>query len=210
MNIHNLIKITPVVIIIITSIISIIGFKNRNFFFKFSLHPYSVFHYKKIYQVLTCGFIHAGWMHLIVNMFVLYTFSEVSLFNFYANWGINGILLFLFLYLSAIIISSLYSCIKHRNNPDYIAIGASGATSAIIYTFILFYPWEKLYIFFAIPIPAIIFGIIYLIYCFIMDKIGKDNIGHNAHFWGAIYGFLFPIILKPSLFIDFIYKLKDF
>lgn len=211
MNILSLILKSPSLIIIaITAIISIIGFSNKKFFYQLALQPYNVFHYKKIYQMLTCGFLHANWMHLIINMFVFYSFSEITIYNFYANWGIIGIFLFIFLYLSAIVVSSIYSTIKHRNNPRYIAIGASGATSAITYTFILFYPWEKLYFFFAIPIPAIIFGAIYLVYCFIMDKVGKDNIGHNAHFWGAVYGFIFPILLKPSLFLNFISKLTNF
>lgn len=210
MNVLSLIlKSSSLIIIAVTAIISIIGFSNKKFFYALALQPYSVFHYKKIYQIFTCGFLHANWMHLIINMFVFYSFSEITLYNFYANWGIIGIFLFVFLYLSAIIVSSLYSTIKHRNNPYYIAIGASGATSAITYTFILFYPWEKLYFFFAIPIPAIIFGVLYLVYCYVMDKVGKDNIGHNAHFWGAVYGFLFPILLKPSLFLNFISKLTN-
>jgi membrane associated rhomboid family serine protease len=104
-------------------------------------------------------------------------------------------------------VSSISSLIKHRNNWLYDAIGASGATSAITFTFILFCPWEKIYFFGILPIPAIIFGAIFLVYCYIMGKRGRDNIGHDAHFWGAIYGFLFPILLKPTLLKQFFSQL---
>ena len=115
--------------------------------------------------------------------------------------------MFLFLYFSSIIISSIFSTIKHKNNPYYNAVGASGAVSAINFTFVFFYPWEKILFFGVIPIPAIIFGAIFLIYSYIMGKRSADNIGHDAHFWGAVYGLIFPIIFKPELIKYFIANL---
>ena len=199
----------PILIIIITGIISLIGFSNKNFFYKLSLQPYSIVHKKQWWRIITHGFLHADWMHLIINMFVFYSFGTFCNEVFVQIWGIFGNTLFLILYLSAIVVSSIFSVIKHRNNFRYDAIGASGATSAITFTFILFCPWEKIYFFGILPIPAIIFGVIYLIYCYIMGKRSRDNIGHDAHFWGAVYGFLFPIIFKPQLILHFFNALMN-
>ena len=112
--------------------------------------------------------------------------------------------IFVAFYIIAIAVSSVFDLIKYRNEPYYNAVGASGAVSAILFAAILFNPDMKLMlILIPIPITAWIFGILYLIYCVYMAKKGTDNIGHNAHFWGAIFGFFLPVILKPSLLIRF-------
>jgi membrane associated rhomboid family serine protease len=174
------------------------------------LSPFEIVHNKQIYRLITNGFLHGNWGHLIINMLVFYSFAVVTINTFSSIWGNFGIFLFILLYLSAIIISSLYSTFKHKNNLSYAAIGASGATSAITFTFILFYPWEKILFFGVLPCPAIIFGGLFLVYSYIMGKRGKDNVGHDAHFWGAIYGFIFPLLFKPSLIKFFISRIIDF
>jgi membrane associated rhomboid family serine protease len=122
-------------------------------------------------------------------------------------WGTKAVILFVLLYLSAIIVSSLYSLAKYKDNYSYSAVGASGATSAIVFASIFFDPWNMIYFFGVLPIPGILFGVIYLIYSYRMSRKGTDNIGHDAHFWGAVYGFTFPLFFKPELFKFFINRL---
>ena len=105
-----------------------------------------------------------------------------------------GVPLFGVLYIIGAIVSSLPALYKHKENQWYNALGASGAVSAILYAQILFHPLHMLYVFF-IPMPAIVFGVLYLFYSAKMAKKGVDNLGHDAHFWGAIVGFVFPILL---------------
>jgi len=143
--------------------------------------------------------------HLVINMLVLWSFStNVNvIFKFY--FGAMAIPYLLILYFGSIIFSTLYTFVKHRNNPHYNAVGASGAVSAIVFASIFFTPMHKIYFFGVVPIPGIIFGVAYMIYSYIQSKRSRDNIAHDVHFWGGVFGFVFPILLKPELlgyFID--------
>jgi membrane associated rhomboid family serine protease len=140
-------------------------------------------------------------------MLVFWSFGSVVIQYFELIWGIYAIGLLILLYISAIVISSLYSVAKHKDDYSYSAVGASGATSAIIFASMFFDPWNMIYFFGVLPIPGILFGFLYLIYSFRMAKIGNDNIGHDAHFWGAVYGFVFPMMFKPELYKYFLDKL---
>ena len=120
-------------------------------------------------------------------------------------FGTLGPVYYVALYLLAIVVSGIPSFFKHRNNAYYAALGASGATSAIVFASILLYPTAKIGILFIpIGVPSPIFGILYLLYSAYMAKQGADNIGHDAHFYGAVFGFTFPLMLKPALFLYFI------
>ena len=111
---------------------------------------------------------------------------------------------YLLLYVGGILFSVVFDFRKYKNNAYYSAVGASGAVSAIVFSSIIISPLDKIYMFFIpIGIPSFIFGIIYLIYSAYMAKNSKDNIGHNAHFWGAVFGIAFTLILKPNLFVNF-------
>lgn len=197
-------------IILITVIISIIAFYNSGFFEKWQFNPNNTYHKKQYYRLLTHGFLHAGWLHLIVNMFVLYSFglSVEMYFRGYDNAVQNPTFWYIFMYISAIIISSLTTLKKYRDTTWYNAVGASGAVSAVVFAAIFFEPWQKLYFFAIIPIPGIVFGPLYLWYSHYMSKKeGYDNINHEAHLVGALYGFVFPIMLEPKLIYVFINKL---
>ena len=111
---------------------------------------------------------------------------------------------FLLLYFGGIVVASASDVIRYRNAAWYTSIGASGAVSAVLFTAIFLNPWDKILLFAVIPIPGILFGLLYLAYCQYMARQGSDNINHNAHFYGAIYGFLFPIVLEPRLFQAFL------
>ena len=114
---------------------------------------------------------------------------------------------FFFLYFGGMIAASVYDVWKYRNEVYYTSIGASGAVSAVLFASIFLDPWNKIYLFAAVPIPGILFGVVYLFYCQYMAKRGGDNINHNAHFWGAVYGFVFPVLLRPDLLQFFLRQL---
>jgi membrane associated rhomboid family serine protease len=159
---------------------------------------------KEYYRLFTYAFLHGDGAHLFINMFVLWMFGNNIETVYTYWWGGKGIVLFLFFYLTAVVISTLSDVKKQKDNYDYNAVGASGAVSAMVFAFILIHPLAKLsFVFIPIGIPAFIFGILYLVYSTYMSKKQMDNIGHNAHFWGGIYGFLFPILCKKSLIVAF-------
>ncbi|WP_262887967.1 rhomboid family intramembrane serine protease [Draconibacterium halophilum] len=114
------------------------------------------------------------------------------------------------LYFGGIFASNIWSLIKHKDNYYYNAVGASGAVSAVLFATIFFQPWEPLYLFAILPIPGILFAAGYLFYSYQMSKRQSDNVAHDAHFLGAVFGFVFPILLKPELFSRFIDQLFSF
>ncbi len=183
--------------------------RHPELFHKLKFNPYMVWHSREWYRLFTSGFVHSGWFHLLVNMFVLYFFGRTVEEAFVKIFGgFQGHLLFLLLYLTGLAASNIPDLLRFRNQYYYNAVGASGAISAVLFASILFFPWAGIYIFpIPIPIPAILFGVIYLGYEYYMKKRAMDNIGHNAHFWGAVWGFIFPIFLKPSLFVYFLHQL---
>lgn len=197
-----------IIIIVATSIISIIAFNNRELFDKLSLQPFRVVNKKEWYRIITHGFVHGDSMHLIINMLVFYSFGSLveELWKIKERAGMvnNGAFCYLFLYFGGMIIASINDVIKNKNNPYYTSIGASGAVSAVIFTSIFFYPWNKIYFFGVIPIPALIFGILYLGYSQYMSKKGGGNINHMAHFYGALYGLIFPILVNPAFIYEFL------
>lgn len=197
-------------IIIITVAISLFAFSNREVFSRMRFNPYLALHSRQYYRFFSYGFIHADFMHLAVNMLVLYSFGDVVEQMYTALFGIKGYYFYALLYAGAIVLSVLPAFGKHKNNPYYNAVGASGAVSAVVFASILFVPTGKIYLFFIpIGIPAFIFGILYLVYSVVMARRAKDNIGHDAHFWGAVFGIVFTIALKPTLVLYFIDQIRN-
>ena len=190
-----------VIIIAITCIVSILCFNGTLNGNKLIFNAYQVWHRKEWYRMLTSGIIHSGWGHLFFNMLTLYFFGRVVEQCFSAAFGgVLGAVLYVMLYVSALAISSLGDLVKYRDNWNYNALGASGAVSAVLFASILFAPKMGIYIYLIpIPVPGYIFAPLYLLYCWYMAKRNMDNIGHTAHFWGAVYGILFPIICKPDV-----------
>ncbi len=174
------------------------------------LNPFMVFHHRQWWRMVTSGLLHADFMHLAINMFVLYMFGGNMELYFKYGYGNSGVFYFLILYFTAIIIANISSVVKHKNNGEYNALGASGATSALVFAFLVLDPWGKTIGFFIIPpglLPNIVFGALYLIYCAYMARRGGDNIGHEAHFYGALYGAVFMFITQPDLIKLFLEKL---
>ncbi|MCB0635661.1 MAG: rhomboid family intramembrane serine protease [Lewinella sp.] len=196
------------IIVIMTGLISYQAFNNPEMRAKLMFRPVDIKNHGEYYRFITSGFIHADWGHLLVNMYVLYVFGEQieQIFTSLLFGPVYGRIAYIGFYLTAIIVANIPSYFRHQDNYGYSALGASGATSALVFAIILFIPWEW---FLFPPLPAILVAVTFLWYSSYMDKRGADNIGHNAHFWGAVYGLLFIIVaswlMQPSLigyFID--------
>lgn len=192
------------IILAVTVALSLYGFQNYSFLDKAMFKPYEIKKNNEWWRWISSGFIHKDYTHLIVNMLSYYFFAKYVLRYFNMVLGDIGPLVFVLYYLAAILMSGMYSYYKHQNDFTYAALGASGAVSAIIFSTILIAPLSKITIFFALPMPAWMFGIIYLFYEYSMSKRQMDNIGHDAHFFGAVFGFVFPILLYPKAIINFI------
>jgi membrane associated rhomboid family serine protease len=198
-----------IIILTTTVAVSILAFGNRALIANLVFYPWEIKREKQWYRFITYGFIHADFLHLFVNMWVLYIFGDVVEKTFKLIYGSEGTLYFMLLYFGGLIFSTMYAYGRHLNNPNYTALGASGAVSSITFAYILMYPMSGLMIF-PIPIrlPAFVFGILYLIYSWYMGRKGKDNIGHDAHFFGAIYGIAFMIILDYRFIYMFMENFK--
>jgi membrane associated rhomboid family serine protease len=198
---HNLIIILLIIPIIITSLKAL---KDQSIFNKLLFNAYRIKHFKEWYRFFSHGLVHADYMHLGFNMYVLWIFGDIVMTFFSIYFGALANLAFLGLFIPALIISSMGSYFKHKDNPHYNAVGASGAVSAIVFASIILYPEGRMgLLFIPVMIPSWLFGLLYLGFTAYMDKKQMDNIGHNAHFWGSIYGIVYILILKPETFIHF-------
>jgi membrane associated rhomboid family serine protease len=200
-----------ILLIAVVSVVSITAFSRPELIYRYNFNPYQVYHRNQWYRIFTATFLHAGWEHLFVNMFVLWSFGTAMVGYFSVYFPGNAIGYFLGLYLGGAFFSSLYTLFTQKNNYHYSAIGASGAVSAVVFCSIFFSPLSKIYFFAIIPIPGILFGGLYLAYSYYMSKRNIDNIGHDAHFFGAVFGFLYPMLFKPEfihLFINQLFKLE--
>lgn len=196
-----------IILIAITVVISYAGFNSPKLMEQLQFNASKVYYKKEFHRLITHAFVHANWEHLLVNMIVLFSFGTVIEQYFTLNFGSRHTLYYLLLYLGGIIFSNVYALIKHHKNYFYNAVGASGAVSAVLFAAIFFAPWENIYFFGILPIPGIVFAVLYLVYSYQMSKKQKDNVAHDAHFLGAVYGFFFPVILNPQLFQTFLDKL---
>lgn len=200
---------TTLIIIIVTCIISIPAFSNPSRMYAWMFNPYQVVYRKQYYRLITSGFLHADYVHLIFNMLTLYFFGDAV--EYYFNQLTNyGTLLYVGLYLSAIVISDIPSLIKHKENPNYNALGASGAVSAVVFSSILFNPMTDLCLYGLLCLPGFIFGAIYVIYSYYKGKQQGDNVNHDAHLFGALYGVIITIAIWPGVIMHFIDQLSTF
>lgn len=187
---------TILIILIAANILfSLKGFNDLSFSRKFEFHIGSIRAGDQI-RMITSGFLHADWGHLFFNMFTLFMFAPVVI-NYFGSTS------FLLIYVASLVFGSLLTLVMHKNEYNYRAIGASGAVTGILYSAILINPSMSLYLYFIpIPIPAYLFGIGYLLYSIYGMKAKRDNIGHTAHFGGAIGGYLITLIKEPSMFVN--------
>ncbi|GAB3987624.1 rhomboid family intramembrane serine protease [Spirosoma daeguense] len=200
---------TTLVIIVVTVIISLMAWNNYSLMDKWVMNPYQVSKRGQYYRLLTSGFLHADWPHLIFNMLSLYFFGGFIEQVFGMLFGSIAPLFFIGFYLAAIVISDIPSFLKHRNNSNYNSLGASGGVSAIVFAGILFRPLTDICLYFALCIPGFIFGILYLGYSYYESRRGAGSINHDAHFYGALVGVLFMIVVYPPVLPSFFQQIAS-
>ncbi len=195
--------IVTLVLIAATSVISIMAFKNADLGRRMVLWPPAVTRENQWYRLISYGLVHADAQHLLFNMFTLFFFGR-AIEAFYESYiGLVGFLAF---YLGALLVSILPSYLAHRNDTAYVSLGASGAVSAVLFSFILLRPWSQIIVF-VVPLPAILYAVMYVGYSIYMDRRGRDNINHSAHLWGAAYGLLFTIVMEPRVLPAFLARI---
>lgn len=222
--------------LIIILAFSLYCFYDRTAMYKYLFHPYSIKHNNEHYRFLTHAFIHFDYRHLLLNSLGLFIFGYALEDDYYSNrygesFGMYtaifcrdvddpvelakatklGKLAYVVLFTGGIYAASIKEYFKHRNNPSYSSLGASGAIEAVTFSYIIIEPGKTLYLFF-LPMPAWLLGVAFLVVSYYLSKTKTgdpetDKIGHDAHIWGAIFGIVFTIILKPSLAVDFFAKI---
>jgi membrane associated rhomboid family serine protease len=192
-------------IIIVTGLITLTGFRNGKVVDELIFWPPAISQKHQYYRFITCGLIHADYMHLIFNMLTLYFFGTFMEAHYQGELGLQK-WYYLALYLGALVISNIPTYLKHRNDYNYRSLGASGAVSAVLFAFILLYPWQRIIVL-VFPVPAIVYGALFLVYSAYMSRKGGDNVNHDAHFYGALFGILFTIAVRPEVAGMFWYKL---
>ena len=200
-----------IIIVLITCITSYMAFNNESLRQKLLFSPYTIKRTDEYHRFISSGFIHGDWIHLLFNMYVLYEFGKIVEVAYAAYFGTMSNLYFLALYFGGMVVAQLYSYYKHQDNAYYAALGASGAVASIVFSFIAFAPLAPLtFVFFPfVQFPAIVLGLLYLAYSYYASNNANDNIGHDAHFYGAVFGFLFTISLEPQIAVRFFQQLLD-
>jgi len=199
-------------LIVVNVIISLIAMNNQDVMSKTIMWPYGVKRHNQFYRFITSGFIHADYIHLFFNMFTLLFFGQVVEIYF-SLYGLGGNIAYIVLYFLALIASDLPTYFKQKDNYNYHCLGASGAVSAIVFAAVVFDPWGSIYLYGALKISALVYAVLYIVYCVTMSKRGGDNINHDAHLWGSLFGFGFTIALiaamQPVLFESILEQLKN-
>ncbi len=195
------------IILVITLIVSIIAFSNEQIYRRLLFNPYLVQAKNQYDRFFTSGLVHGDWVHLFVNMFVLFSFGQVVERSYQVHFGEQWPLNFLLLYIGSLVFSDISSFFKHRQDPGYSSLGASGGVSAIVFASIVFEPLREIYLMGILGLPGIILGVLYLVFSAYMARGGHGRINHEAHFYGAVFGFAFTILLKPALALEFLKKL---
>ena len=198
------------ILLLFTVGISLLAFRDPTYFYKLRHHPYSEFRQNEYYRWLTSSLLHGDNWHLFVNMFVFYQFGNVVEDVFTSVYGdLVGRILFLVLYLGSIIAGDLPSYFKHKNDESYSAIGASGGVAGIMFAYAMFAPTKVIYLYAILPLYTVIWAILYLMYEHWSSRRAQDNIGHDAHLYGAIFGFIATALMIPKAFPHFISEIMD-
>lgn len=200
-----------IIIIIVTCYVSIAAFGDRTTLlpenlrheewrYKFLFNAHGVVREGQYYRLISHGFIHDDWTHLIFNMLTFYFFGKYVEEYFAFLFGNGGVLMYVVFYLTALCVASIPDLVRYRNNPRYNALGASGAVSAVVFVAIYVCPeMSIMFMFIPFPIPGYIYAVLYLAYSAFMAYKGDSQIAHTAHFAGALYGFVFPLLFECVL-----------
>lgn len=190
--------------------LSLWAFENSDLRNKWMFNPHACKHQGQWYRLITHAFIHNDFMHLLFNMYVLYLFGQMVEVKFLELFGNKGYYYFILMYFGAMVFSSLPSLLKHSENPMYNSLGASGAVSGVVFAFIAINPSHGMgLLFIPIFIPAIFFGVLYLVAEYFLSKRGQTGIAHDAHLFGALFGFAFTLAINWQEFGMFIDNIKS-
>ncbi|MBL7980700.1 MAG: rhomboid family intramembrane serine protease [Flavobacteriales bacterium] len=187
-------------LIIAITLVSVVAFGDQRLFSALLFEPFVMKARGEWYRVVTHAFVHANWPHLVVNMFVLYMFGRnvELLYGMVSERPVWST--YLLLFLGGVVFSSLPGFKRHALDPSYRAVGASGGVSSVLFAQVLMLPTTEVrFLLLPIPLQAWLFGVLYLVYSWQMDKRGGDNVAHDAHFYGAVFGVLFTVVLDPRL-----------
>lgn len=195
-----------ILILAATCVVSFIAFNNRRVMDDLILWPPAVARKHEYYRLLTYGLVHADGTHLLFNMLTLFFFGR-AMAPFYDE-ALGGVFGFALFYLGGLVVSILPTYLKNRNNTNYHSLGASGAVSAVLFGYILLAPWSRILVL-VVPMPAIIYAVLYTAYSIYMDRRGQDNINHSAHLWGAAYGVVFTLLVNPRVLPHFVGALSQ-
>jgi membrane associated rhomboid family serine protease len=193
----------------ITIAASFLAWNQTELFGKLMMNPYAISHKKQYYRFLTSGLIHQDHMHLLLNMFSFYFFGLAIERVFREVYGDLGGAYYVLLYVIAIVVSDIPTYFKNRNNPRYNSLGASGAVSAVIFAFIIFQPLQEICLYIALCMPGFIMGTLYIAFSYYQGRKANDNINHDAHLYGALFGLVFCIITYPASIPQFYDQIRN-
>ena len=199
---------TTVILICITVAISFYTFNKHELQSRLMMNPYLIKTKGQYYRFISSGFIHKDHMHLLWNMFSFYFFGTVVERDFGAVFGEAGIYYFIVLYFTAIVVSDIPTYLKEKNNVDYNSLGASGGVGSVIFVFIILQPLQSICLYIAFCMPGLVFGAGYMAYTYYQGRKSKDNINHDAHLYGALYGLLFCVLAYPTSLLLFYEQVK--
>jgi membrane associated rhomboid family serine protease len=199
-----------IVIIGINVATSFYAWNNKSVLEKWMFNPYQVRTSRQFYRFITSGFIHNDYIHLLFNMFTLYFFGRVIEYAYQVYFGTAGIVYYLVLYLVGIVVADLPTYFKHKEQPYYNSLGASGGVAAVVFSSIIINPTSNIYIMGILPLPGFVLGILFLIYSYFQARKSSSNINHDAHFYGAVFGILFTLILNPAFILSFFDQVANF
>ena len=193
-----------IIIIAITVLASFYAWNNASIMENWNFNPYSIHKRNQYHRFVTSAFIHNDYMHLFFNMFTFYFFGTSIEAKFTYYFGTVGVGLFVIFYVLAIVVADLPTYLKYKNSPHYNALGASGGVSAIVFSWILFFPTQYIYIMAILPLPGFVLGILFVIYSYYQGKKEGSRINHDAHLYGAVFGLIFTLLVIPDVFDHFI------
>ncbi|KJV33743.1 rhomboid family intramembrane serine protease [Luteibacter yeojuensis] len=196
---------TTILIIAVTCVVSFVALQNRRLMDDLVLWPPAITRSREYYRLVSYGLVHADFGHLFFNMLTLFFFGRV-MEQLYTN--VMGPLGFVTFYIGGLLVSILPTYMQNRKNAGYTSLGASGAVSAVLFAYVLVAPWTRILVF-IIPMPAVLYAILFVVYSIYMDRRGGDNVNHGAHLWGAAYGVIFTIALQPGLLPHFLEAISN-
>ena len=196
------------ILICVTVVISFYTFNKHELQGRLMMNPYHIKRNGQYYRFITSGFIHKDHVHLLWNMFSFYFFGTAVERDFGSLFGHAGTYYFIALYLTALIVSDIPTYLKEKNNTNYNSLGASGGVGSVIFVFIILQPLQSICLYFAFCMPGFVFGAGYMAYTYYQGRKSKDNINHDAHLYGALYGLLFCVVAYPGSLLAFYEQVK--